>query len=143
MTDESLDGPWVNEVIAAGRPRSPDGTRLKLSDIVIDANAALVDSIDTSLTDLSGMRLKELVYENLARNVLLAREDIPNHLPEFCKFLKTTFGTAATPLERFMARRLYATLGWKFLDIKGFGLHDHFELVQGIIKRARDRDSVE
>ena len=126
----------VDEV-ATDRPRIPAGMKVNVSNIVVYPNEALVDSIDTALTDLLGARTREALYDGLARELSLAREDVPAHLNEFRAVLRTTFGEAASTIESFIARRLYATLGWKFLDVAGFGLIEHFDFVKGIVERAR------
>ena len=133
-----MDRLRVAEEIEAGRqPRFVDGSEVKISDIAVDHNEALIDSIDTALGDLLGTRPREAIYDHLAQQLSLAREDIPTHLDEFRAVLKASFDAAAPKIERFIARRLYATLGWQFLEMKGFGLNEHFEFVKGIVERAK------
>lgn len=131
----------VDEEIAAGRPRVAAGTKVNVLDIIVYPNEALVDSIDTALTDLLGARTREAIYDGLARELSLAREDVPSHLNEFRETLQKTFGEAASTIESFIARRLYATLGWQFIDVAGFGLNEHFDLVKGIADRAKKMSS--
>ena len=133
-----MDRLRVAEEIAAGRqPRFADGTEVKISDIVVNHNEALIDSIDTALADLLGTRPREAIYDLLAQRLSLGREDIPTHLDEFRAVLKSSFDATAPRIEKLIAKRLYATLGWQFLDMKGFGLNEHFEFVKGIVERAK------
>ena len=132
-----MDKLRVAEAISASRPRTVDGTQVKLSDVVVDLDEALIDSIDTALPDILGIRARETIYDRFALELRLAKEDIPEHLVEFREVLKTAFGSGAPLVERFIARRLYATLGWKFLDFAGFGLNEHFEFIRGVIERAK------
>jgi hypothetical protein len=127
----------VDEEVTADRRRVAIGAKVNVSDIIVYPDQALVDSIDTALTDLLGARTREAVYDGLARELSLAREDIPAHLNEFREALRTAFGDAASTIESFIARRLYATLRWQFIDVAGFGLNEHFALVKGIAERAK------
>jgi hypothetical protein len=107
----------------------------------VNPDEVLIDSIDTALTDLFGTKTKEAIIDFLAREVSLAREEIPAHLGEFRAVLKASFADAAPTVESFIVRRLYATLGWQFSDITGFGLNEHFEFVKGIVERAKKKNS--
>ena len=133
----AVDRLRVDETVVAGRPCVADVTKVKVSDIVVHPNEALVDSIDTALADLLGTRAREAIYDHLARQHLLAKEDVPTHLDEFRSVMKVTFGASATTIEKFIARRLYASLGWQFLDFAGFGLNEHLEFINGIVERAK------
>jgi len=130
--------PRVDEDVATDRVPAIDRVRVSVSDIVVNPNEALIDSIDTGLTDLVGARTREAIYDQLAMDISLAKEDIPAHLEEFRAVLKLAFGPTASQVESFVARRLYETLGWKFLDMKGFGLNEHFAFVKAIFERAKN-----
>ena len=130
--------PGVDEDVTTVHVPAIDGVSVKVSDIVVNPNEALVDSIDTALVDLVGARAREAIYDQLARQLALAKEDIPMHLDEFRGIMKTAFGPAGSRVEGFIARRLYETLGWKFLDMEGFGLNEHFAFVKAIFERAKN-----
>jgi len=130
--------PRVDEDVATDRGLAISGAKVSVSDIVVNPNEALIDSIDTGLADLVGARTREAIYDQLARDIALAKEDIPAHLEEFRDVLKVAFGPTTPQVESFVARRLYETLGWKFLDMKGYGLNEHFAFVKAIFERAKN-----
>jgi hypothetical protein len=114
-----------------------------LSNIVVQPHEALLDSIDTVLTDVLGTRTRELVYDYLTRECSIAREQVLTHLEEFCAVLRVALGEAAVPVERCIVRRLYTILGWQFLDIPNFGLSEHVALIKGIVERAKKTSSIQ
>jgi hypothetical protein len=141
MSRKDANRPRVDQETTTSEIRAVDGTPVNISNIIVNPSEALVDSISTALTELLGTRAKEAIYDQLARELSLAREEIPTHLDEFREVLKTNFGAAGALIERCIARRLYETLGWKFLDVTGFGLNEHFEFVKGIAERAQKMNS--
>jgi hypothetical protein len=132
-----VDDQRVRQVIEAAGLRAVDGTEVKLSDIVVQPNEALVDSIDTVLTEMLGTRTRELIYDHLARECALAKEEVPTHLEEFFAAMEEGLGEPAAMVEGCIIRRFYSTLGWEFMDVPGFGLSQHVELIKGIVARAQ------
>jgi hypothetical protein len=133
-----MDKLRVKRAIETTQFRTIAGTEVKLSNIVVKPDAALVDSIDNVLTDVLGTRTRELFYDHLARECSLAKEEVPEHLDEFRVVLEQGLGEAASFVEKCIVRRLYATLGWQFLDIPGFGLNEHVALINGIVERTNE-----
>jgi hypothetical protein len=132
----------VKQMMEATQLRAVNGTEVNLSNIVVQPDEALLDSMDTVLTEVLGTRTRELVYDHLAREYSLAREEVLTHLDEFCAVLGDALGEAAASVEGYIVRRLYNTLGWQFLDIPNFGLSEHVALIKGIVERAKKMSSI-
>jgi hypothetical protein len=114
-----------------------NGTGLKISDITIQPNEALLSSIDATLTDLLSAKVREALYDYLAREKFLAREDIPSHLNQFIALLQKTFGSGSATIQRRITKSLYQTLNWEEIEVTDFGLTEHFALVEAIADRIR------
>ncbi len=96
----------------------------------------LVDAIDEALEGLIGNKAKQAVYDHLARNYSLAREEIPRHLDRFFALTDTTFGEKGTKtIAKSIAKRLWERLGWRFEDIRGLEFEEYIELARGRIAR--------
>ena len=92
----------------------------------------LVESMDEALTGLLGERAREAVFEHLERNCLLTREEIPNRLGDFFALMDETFGKGGKTIARVIAKRLYAKLGWEYVEIPSYEFEDY-------VRVARDR----
>ena len=88
-------------------------------------DALLLESMDEALTDLLGRRTREAVYDYLERNCFVARNEIPGRLDDFFKLLNETFGKGGSTIGKVIAKRLYAKLGWEFVDIHSYELIDY------------------
>jgi hypothetical protein len=95
----------------------------------------LSESIDEALTDLLGSRTREAVYDYLERNCSLARNEIPNRLDAFFKLLNETFGKGGSTIGKVIVKKLYAKLGWEFVEIQSYGLMDYVETVRGRLEK--------
>jgi len=95
----------------------------------------LLESMDEALTDLLGRRTREAVYDYLERNCLVARNEIPNRLDDFFKLLNETFGKGGSTIGKVIARRLYAKLGWEFVDIPSYELVDYVATARGRLEK--------
>ena len=132
-----MDRLRIREEIEAAKPRAVDGTEIALSTIIVQPDQALLASIDAVLADVLGTKVREAIYDYLARERSLAKEDIPSHMDEFCLLLRRNFGEGANTLQRCIVRNLYSTLGWQLVDIPHFGLVEHVEVIKGIVERAK------
>jgi len=92
----------------------------------------LVESMDEALKGLLGERAREAVFEHLERNCLLPREQIPNRLAEFFALMEETFGKGSKTIARVIAKRLYAKLGWEYVEMPSYEFGDY-------VRVARDR----
>jgi hypothetical protein len=88
-------------------------------------DALLVESTEEALTDLLGTRARDAIYDHLERNYLIARNEIPDHLPDLFKVLHETFGKGSSTIGKVVAKRLYGKLGWEFVDIASYELEDY------------------
>jgi hypothetical protein len=101
----------------------------------------LLDCIDGVLTDVLGGKVREAIYDYLARQFSLAKEEIPAHLDKFSELLVKTFGNGAAILERRIASRLYGTMGREFVDVPNFKLNQHVALIKSMIDWGKKIDS--
>ena len=86
------------------------------------------DCVEQGLTDLLGVGVREALLDYLARHDRIAREDIARHPREFSEMLETALGEASVRIERYIIRKLCATLNRKF-DVTehfdfGFQIHE-------------------
>jgi hypothetical protein len=95
----------------------------------------LLESIDEALTDLLGSRTREAVYDYLERNCSLARNEIPTRLDDFFRLLNETFGKGGSTIGKVIAKKLYARLGWEFVEIQSYGLIDYIDTVRGRLEK--------
>jgi len=98
----------------------------------------LLDCIDNVLTDVLGMKVREAIYDRLARRSYLSKEEIPSHLHELSQLLENMFGRGATTLEKRIAKEFYHTLGLEFAGLHGHGLEEQLTLAKIIMNRDRE-----
>ena len=67
--------------------------------------------LDEVLADLLGRRVREAIYDYMAQEHHVAKQELPKHLDEFSDLLEGTFGKGAKTIERMMARRLAEKIG--------------------------------
>jgi len=77
-----------------------------------DIDRLLMESLDDVLADLLGKRVREAFYDHMERNYYFARDEIPKRLDDFLLLLERTFGKSGKTIEKAVAKRLYAKLGW-------------------------------
>ena len=92
----------------------------------------LLDSMDEALADLLGRRTREALYDYLARNSLIARNEIPRRLDEFTKLLQIVFGRGSSTIGKVIAKHLYAKLRLEFVESRSYELVDY-------VRTARER----
>jgi len=80
--------------------------------------------------------VREALYDRLARQYFLAKQEIPANLDKISELLKGTFGKGAATLERRIASKVYVALGLKFVDVPNFGLQEHVELIRRIVEQS-------
>lgn len=96
----------------------------------------LLDCIDAVLTEVLGVKVREAVYDHLARQGSLAKEEIPAHLDDFSELLRNTFGRGAITLEKRIAKKLCSILGCEFVDVPKFGLQGYVSLITSLPGKA-------
>lgn len=67
--------------------------------------------LDEVLADLLGRRVREAIYDYMAREHHIAKEELPNHMDELNTLLESTFGKGAQTIEKKVARRLAEKIG--------------------------------
>jgi hypothetical protein len=95
----------------------------------------LAASIHEVLGDLMGTRAREAIYSYLERNYQIARDLIPRNLETFFAVLEQICGKSSRTIGRAVAARLFAKLGWKFTEVKGFEFLDYLEAARARITR--------
>ena len=98
-------------------------------------NGTLSESVDEVLTDLLGRKARQAVYDYLARNCSLAKEDIPENMEKFFEVTQEAFGRGSRTIARCIVKRLFKRLEWKFEDIPGFEFQDYLEMARARIAR--------
>lgn len=90
----------------------------------------LLESIDMSLLDLFGAKVRETTYRVLEQNYAIAREEIPRKVPRFASFLELVFGAAGPTIGRTILKNFYAKLGLHFNEKQGFKFQDYIKAVK-------------
>ena len=96
----------------------------------------LLESIDNTLSDIFGTRVREALYDHLERQHRIGRTEIPDRLGEFLNSLYEAIGVGSEAVGRAIAKTMYKKLGWEFIDVRGYQLSDHWEIIKA--KAIRD-----
>jgi hypothetical protein len=67
--------------------------------------------LDEVLADLLGRRVREAIYDYMAREHHIAKEELPNHMDELNTLLESTFGKGAQTIKKMVAGRLSEKIG--------------------------------
>jgi hypothetical protein len=121
----------VTDGLARNRGLQMEGTRARTDSVGI----LLVECMDEALADLLGRRAREAIYDHLERNCLIARNEIPNRLGDFFRLLDETFGKGSKTIGKVIAKRLYAKLGWEFIEVSSYELKDYVTMVRDRLQR--------
>lgn len=105
----------------------------------------ILESIDHTLFDLFGRRVREGIYDDLARNSKLAKDEIPSHLGQFSDRLERIFGRSSTTIARAIAKRLYAKFDFEFETVPNLDLEGYVGIVSSritpeLIENAKKRN---
>lgn len=95
----------------------------------------ILESIDETLKDLLGGRIREAIYDHLVRNASLSREKIVRHLNVFFELLERTFGKGSEVIGKVIIKKLYSKLEWEFAEIIGFKFEDYMQAIRVRIAR--------
>ena len=77
-----------------------------------------------------------MVYDHLARNYSLGREDLPTHMDWFLKFLESVFSSVGSrTIGRTIIRRLHDKLDWQFVLVADFDFDDYMKAINAKIAR--------
>ena len=96
----------------------------------------LAGSIDESMTDLLGTRVREAVYDFMERKYSVARNEISQHLDELFKLFENNFGVASKKvIGRAFAKKVYSKLEWEFIPIPNFEFADYIDSIKARIAR--------
>ncbi|MGD0176306.1 MAG: hypothetical protein ABSC50_05715 [Candidatus Bathyarchaeia archaeon] len=96
----------------------------------------LSDSIDETMTDLLGIRVREAVYDFMERKYSVARNEISQHLDELFKLFENNFGVASGKvIGRAFAKKVYSKLEWDFIPLPNFEFADYIDTIKTRIGR--------
>jgi hypothetical protein len=98
-------------------------------------NYLLLESIDQAFADLLGRRSRDAIYDHLATHYRYGREEIPENIDEFYKFLQNMFGSGAATLGRTVIRRMFDKLGYEYVNVAGFQFFDYLEALKSRVNR--------
>jgi hypothetical protein len=98
-------------------------------------NQFLAESIDEVLEDLLGKKTRQAIYEYLARECSLVKEEIPQNIDKFFHATEEAFGKGSRTIARCTVRKLFGKLGWKYEIIGGFEFSDYLDFARGRIAR--------
>jgi len=96
----------------------------------------LLESIDDTLSEILGTRVREALYDHLERHYRMGRTEIPDRLGEFLRALYEAMGVGSEAVGRAIAKTMYKKLGWEYIDVEGYQLSDHWEIIK--TKAIRD-----
>jgi hypothetical protein len=97
-----------------------------------------IQSVEQTLTDLLGAKVREALLDYLARHDRLSRGDIPGHPRELSILLDKTFGKGGITIERCIIRRLYAILEWEYKQTSNFNFANQLEEARARWKTSQD-----
>jgi hypothetical protein len=98
-------------------------------------NDLLLESIDDVLDNLLRRKTREAIYDYLARNYSVARDEIPGNMDKFFQLTEEAFGKGNRTIARCIVKRLFEKLEWKFENIQGFDFYDYLEFARARMAR--------
>jgi hypothetical protein len=98
----------------------------------------LIESVEQTLTDLLGARVREALLDYLARHNRLARHDIPEHPRELSILLHKALDKGGIEIERCIMRRLYAILEWEYKETSNFNFANQVDEARASWKTSQD-----
>jgi hypothetical protein len=101
--------------------------RLTEEDPIHEANALILESVDETLGDLLGTRVRETVYDCLKEYRSIVPSEIPKNLTEFFAALD---GTLGKKVGKLIAKELDIRLGLKSLKSSNPECRDYVELAR-------------
>jgi hypothetical protein len=94
----------------------------------VEFNTALLEAFDQTISDLLGTNVLSALYDVLARNHDISRDELPYRLDTAFKQLEQVFGVkGAKTIGRAIATRLYGKLGLEFESIPNLGLDEYIQ----------------
>ncbi len=100
-----------------------------------------LEVIDQTLTDLLGARVREALWDYLARKMLLAKSDIPANADKLSTVLVGIFGKGSKTIERCVIKKLYTNLQREFVDPPIFNFQDEVGTVK-ILWEKQDHNAL-
>jgi len=95
----------------------------------------LIESVDQALSDLLGDRTRNQIYDFICARYNYGREEIPERIEDFYAFLENTFASGSKTVGRTIIRRLFARLGYEYVNVPGFEFFDYLEAVRARVAR--------
>ena len=115
----------------------PSSNRMQqeLSKIERDFNSLLLKCIDETIAGLLGQDVVEPLHLHLNTEYGVATDELPHRLDTFQSALERNFGAVpASTIGKAIARRFYKKLGWEFVRITDYKLHDYVDAAKKRLK---------
>jgi hypothetical protein len=97
--------------------------------------ALLGHCIDHVLSEVLGTKARESIYDYMARNYGVAREDIPTNMSKFFALTGEAFGSGSRTIAHCIVRQMWQELGWTFTDTPGLEFWDYLEIARARMAR--------
>ena len=98
-------------------------------------NDLLLESIDEVLENLLRRKARDAIFEYLARNYSISRDDVPSNMDKFFQLTEDAFGKGSRTIAKCIVKRLFEKLEWKFEEIEGFDFFDYLEFARARMAR--------
>jgi len=100
------------------------------------------ECVEQALTDLLGAKVREALLDYLVRHDRLSRGNIPGHPRELTMLLDKTFGKSSITIERYIIRKLYATLKWEYEGTSNFNFDFKLQLEEARTRWKRSHHAI-
>lgn len=85
-------------------------------------------AIDDTISTIVGQQVLKALYNHLKEHYDVTADEIPRRLDTLFNALEKTFGfKGALTLSRAIARRAYARMGLRFIELPDYRLQDYLE----------------
>ncbi len=85
-------------------------------------------AIDDTISSVVGQQVLKAVYDHLKDHYGITGDEVPYRLATLFDTLEQTFGfKGALTLSRVIARRVYAKMGLRFIELPNYRLQDYLE----------------
>ena len=107
---------------------------LKPLDFTKNFNEEVAKAIDTTLSEILGEHVVEVLYYHLKDRYGVVLDEIPYRLPTVIRVLEEMFGVTGTKaIGVDVAKKLYSQLGIKFYAHLNYTFQDYIDEVQKIL----------
>ena len=95
------------------------------------------ECVEQALTDLLGPKVREALLDYLERHDRFARDDLVAHPHALTTLLERTFGKGAITIEKYIIRKLHASMDWEYYENSHFDFRLQLEKARTRWERAQ------